>query len=52
MPASIAPFLNEAGFHHSGQGFYLPRNARTQVVPLVAADDATEAEGDDEEANA
>ena len=49
---ALAPFLNEAGFHHSGQGFYLPRTARTQVVPLAAADDASEPEGDDEEANA
>jgi hypothetical protein len=30
--------LREAGFLPSKQGFYLPRNVREQVVPLVAAD--------------
>jgi ATP-dependent Lhr-like helicase len=48
----IAPFLREAGFQHSQQGFFLPRSARTQVVPLdaardrEAADEAVEDEAD------
>jgi ATP-dependent Lhr-like helicase len=37
--------LREAGFLPSKQGFYLPRNVREQVVPLVAA--ASDAEPND-----
>ncbi len=35
----LAIELREAGFLPSRSGFYLPRTAREQVLPLVAADD-------------
>jgi ATP-dependent Lhr-like helicase len=41
QPAEQHPIgaeLREAGFLPSKQGFYLPRSAREQILPLVAAD--------------
>jgi ATP-dependent Lhr-like helicase len=49
---SLGPQLREAGFLPSKQGFYLPRNAREQVLPLVAADADLEALTDSEEPEA
>ncbi|HTU61366.1 MAG TPA: hypothetical protein VMF89_23085, partial [Polyangiales bacterium] len=46
----MVPFLREVGFQTSQQGYYLPRSARTQVVPLDAAP-APEEEVDDDEAD-
>jgi ATP-dependent helicase Lhr and Lhr-like helicase len=45
----MAPLLREVGFHPSTQGYYLPRSARTQVVPLDAA--PTDVGDDDDEAD-
>jgi ATP-dependent Lhr-like helicase len=44
--------LREAGFLPSKQGFYLPRTAREQILPLVAADDDLEAGDESEEPEA
>jgi ATP-dependent Lhr-like helicase len=49
QPAEQHPIgaqLREAGFLPSKQGFYLPRTAREQVLPLVAADAELESEVD------
>ena len=47
----IAPFLREVGFQTSQQGYYLPRSARTQVVPLDAAPALDEEVPEDDEAD-